>query len=123
MKKIAYFTMLSILTALPVFAANWQYDDHTIIDMDSAKIKQYENTQELQFKATHTYDNSIMENTYVYNPEKRTIQIKEMRRMTGKIKYKSTFSPESIDSSNPVIQERTKMAISVYNKLMEKKKK
>ena len=112
-----------MLAAMPAFAADWQYDDHTIVDMGSAKIKQHDTTQELQFKATHTYGDSIMENTYVYNPEKRTIQIKEMRRTTGKIKYKSTFSPQSIDSPNPVVRERVQLATAVYDKLMAKKKK
>ena len=50
------------------------------------------------------------------------IQVVEMEKETKKLHYKSNFPPTSVNSSNPVIRARAKMAEDVYQKKVGHKK-
>ncbi len=121
MKKLFLVGILAAMMAMPVAAEDWQYSPELTIHMDKAKVSVVEGMQVLEFTATKVSADTRIEYTYIYNLDKRTIQIKEMKKFTSKIKYTSSFSPVPIDTPNPVIRARAEMAHEVYNRVLDKK--
>lgn len=101
----------------------WQYNDALTINVGEADLKVDKNGHQiLVFTGVEKIEGGTNTMTYVYDMTARTIQIKEFEQETPKIHYTTSFNPAPIDSPNPVIQERAKMAQQVYEMVMEKKK-
>lgn len=100
----------------------WKYNDSFTIDMSEAKIQRTTNGHEiLHFVAVETIEGGTITYTYAYDRTGGTIQVVEMEKETKKLHYTSNFTPISINSTNPVIRERAKMAEDVYQKKVNKK--
>lgn len=117
--RIGMLALCLALAALPAWAKDWAYRDDLTIHMDDAHISMASGMQVLEFTATRINGDTRIEYKYVYNLGARTIQIKEMRKYTKDVQYKSSFSPVSIDNPNPVIRERVEMAQAVYEALTQ----
>lgn len=101
----------------------WKYSDTITIDMDETKVKQTTNGHEiLSFVAVEAIEGGTCTYTYAYDRTAGTITVVEMEKETKSLHYTSNFTPASINSRNPVIQARAKMAEDVYQRKVNKKK-
>lgn len=101
----------------------WKYNDTTTIDMQETSIKKTTNGHEiLNFVAIEAIEGGTCTYTYAYDRTAGTIQVVEMEKETKKLHYKSNFTPTSVNSSNPIIRARAKMAEDVYQKKVGHKK-
>jgi|GEM_PF-67941 hypothetical protein len=109
---------------LSVSAENfWKYSDTITIDMDETKVKQTTNGHEiLSFVAVEAIEGGTCTYTYAYDRTAGTITVVEMEKETKSLHYTSNFTPASINSRNPVIRQRAKMAEDVYQRKVNKKK-
>ena len=104
--------VISAASNLPVSAEMfWKYNDTITIDMGLSRFKKNSEGHEiLEFVGIEK----------LYDRTAGTIQVKELEKKTKKLHYTSNFTPESIDSSNPVIQARAAMAEAVYQRKVAK---
>ena len=122
MKKILLALGLAAAVTLTASAESlWQYSPTMTIDMSTAKLSVQNGQQILEFEGTEKITDGTCIYSYVYDLTSKTIQIKEMEKITPKLHYTSTFSPEPVNSPNPVIHERVEMAQAVYEKVLSKK--
>ena len=103
--------------------AEWKYNDVLTIDLDETNYKKTTDGHEiLELVAVEKLADGTCTYTYVYDRIAGTIQVKEMEKSTKKLHYKSNFSPASVNSTNPVIRERARMAEAVYRRKVNKVK-
>lgn len=101
----------------------WKYNDVLTIDLDETSYKKTTDGHEiLEFVAVEKLADGTCTYTYVYDRTAGTIQVKELEKSTKKLHYKSNFSPASVNSTNPVIRERARMAEAVYQRKVNKVK-
>lgn len=124
MKKIFLLLMLFFSLACNASANDtWQYTPILTIQMDSATIETTPTGHVLlHFSATEILPDGTCNYKYIYDRTAETIQIAEMEKNTKTLHYKSNFTPLSIHSPNPVVQERAVMAEKVYQRKIEEKK-
>ncbi len=121
MKKFLLALSVAAVLAAPAWAADmWQYNSYTSIDMDSAKVSHDKGMKLLTFDTTEKIGDTTSHCTYVYNVDDQTIQLKDMLTVSKKLKYSSSFYPESIKNGNKVIKERAVMAEAVLQKVEAK---
>lgn len=122
MKKILLALGMAAAITMSVSAENlWKYSDTLTIDLSEADLSVKDGHQVLEFTGVETIPDGTCKYTYVYDMTAKTIQVKEMEKTTPKLHYTSSFSPEPVNSPNPVIRDRAAMAEAVYEKVMEKK--
>ncbi len=115
--------VLSTMTMSVSAEKLWKYNDVLTIDLDETSYRKTTDGHEiLEFVAVEKLADGTTTYTYVYDRTAGTIQVKEMEKNTKKLHYKSNFSPASVNSSNPVIRERAKMAEDVYQRKVNKVK-
>lgn len=115
--------VISAASNLPVSAEMfWKYNDTITIDMGLSRFKKNSEGHEiLEFVGIEKLpEDGTCTYTYIYDRTADTIQVKELEKKTKKLHYTSNFTPESIDSSNPVIQARAAMAEAVYQRKVAK---
>lgn len=101
----------------------WKYNDVLTIDLDETSYKKTTDGHEiLEFTAVEKLEDGTCTYIYVYDRTAGTIQVKEMEKNTKKLHYKSNFSPNSVNSTNPVVRERAHMAEAVYQRKVNKVK-
>ena len=101
----------------------WEYNDVLTIDLEEISYKKTTDGHEiLEFTAVEKLEDGTCTYTYVYDRTAGTIQVKEMEKNTKKLHYKSNFSPNSVNSTNPVVRERAHMAEAVYQRKVNKVK-
>lgn len=124
--------MLMTLAAAAAIAAGtltvsaesyWKYNDTTTIDLDETSLKKTTNGHEiLNFVAIQTIPDGTCTYTYAYDRTAGTIQVVEMEKETKTLHYTSTFTPTSVNSTNPVVKARAEMAEAVYQRKVNHKK-
>lgn len=120
---------LALAGALAAFGAGsvqaehfWKYNDTIQIDLDETKVQKTTNGHDvLRFVAVQAIEGGTVTYTYVYDRTAGTIQVETMEKETKKLHYTSNFTPESVNSPNPVIRERAAMAEAVYQRKVNKK--
>lgn len=125
-KLICGLALAGALTALGMGTASaehfWKYNDTMQIDLDETKLQKTTNGHEvLRFVAVQTIPDGTVTYTYVYDRTAGTIQVETMEKETKKLHYTSNFTPESVNSPNPVIRQRAEMAEAVYQRKVNKK--
>lgn len=101
----------------------WKYNDTFTIDMSTAEISRTpDGHQVLEFTGVEEIEGGTCTYDYVYDRTAGTIQVKSMETETRKLHYTSNFNPESVNSPNPVIRNRAKMAEEVYERKAGQKK-
>lgn len=127
MKKLLLTLSLALCFSSAVMAHEegnvWKYTSTFAIHMDSAVIETTATGHTvLRFSATETLPDGTCVYTYVYDRSAGTIQIEAMEKTTSTLHYKNNFSPLSVNSPNPVVQNRARMAEDVYQRKVAEKK-
>lgn len=127
MKKLLLTLSLALCLSSAVVAHEeenvWKYTSTFAIHMDSAVIETTAAGHTvLRFSATETLPDGTCVYTYVYDRSAGTIQIEAMEKTTSTLHYKNNFSPLSVNSPNPVVQDRARMAEDVYQRKVTEKK-